>query len=99
MSIQELPIPPAVFTDSNARELVRVWAAGGKQHLSLASETWEDPACWGIMLVDLARHLTRAYEQLHGLAPDHVLARIRAGMEAEWEHDTDPDHLGGLLSE
>jgi hypothetical protein len=59
----ELPIPPAALTDDRARELVRVWASGGSQHVSLATGLWSDPAACGIMLVDLARHLARAYEQ------------------------------------
>jgi len=31
----ELTIPPAVATDPNATELVRVWAAYGEQHATL----------------------------------------------------------------
>src|SRR5262249_53202612 len=92
----ELPIPPIALADPKARELVRVWAASGKQHVALATGLWDDPAAWGITLVDLARHLARAYEQSTGLASDHVLARIREGMEAEWSVDTDPGRLGEL---
>jgi hypothetical protein len=99
MRVHELPVPPAVLDDANARELVRVWAASGKQHLSLATGLWDDPAAWGIMLVDLARHLARAYEQSQGLDKDAALARIRAGMNAEWSEDTDPNRLGGLHSD
>jgi hypothetical protein len=99
MRTHELPIPPAALHDANARELVRVWAASGKQHLSLAAGLWDDPATWGIMLVDLARHLARAYEQSQGLDRHETLARIRAGMDAEWSVDTDPIRLGGLHSD
>src|SRR5262245_43523237 len=98
MHIHELPIPPVALHDGNARELVRVWASAGKQHLSLATGLWEDPAAWGIMLVDLARHVARTYEQCAGLDRDETIARIRVGMEAEWSVDTDPDRLGDLLS-
>jgi hypothetical protein len=76
--------------------LVRVWAASGKQHLALATGLWDDPAVWGMMLVDLARHIARAYEQSKGLDGDEVLARIREGMDAEWSVDSDPGRLGGL---
>jgi hypothetical protein len=98
MRLNELPIPPAVLDDAKARELIRVWAASGKQHLSLATGLWDDPAAWGITLVDLARNLARAYEQSKGLDRQKALARIREGMEAEWSEDTDPDRLGGLHS-
>ncbi|MCI0638201.1 MAG: DUF5076 domain-containing protein [Gemmataceae bacterium] len=96
MHTHELPIPPAVEDDAKARELIRVWAASGRQHLSLATGLWKDPAAWGIMLVDLARHLARAYEQAQGIDENAALARIREGMNAEWSEDTDPDRLGGL---
>lgn len=54
MKPTELPVPGAVHADPKAIELLRVWAAGGKQHVTLATRVWEDPAAWGIMLVDLA---------------------------------------------
>jgi hypothetical protein len=96
MPAHELPIPPAVLADAKAQELVRVWAAAGKQHVALATGLWDDPAAWGIMLVDLAHHVARAYEQSRGLAVGAALARIREAMDAEWTEDTDPHRLGGL---
>lgn len=99
MHANELPVPAAAAYDTTARELIRVWAASGKQHLSLATGLWDDPATWGIMLVDLARHLARAYEQSNGVDQAQALDRIRAGMEAEWTEDTDPGRLGGLNEE
>jgi hypothetical protein len=99
MRFHELPIPPAALKDAKSRELVRVWAASGKQHVSLATGLWDDPATWGIMLVDVARHLARAYEQTRGMDRDKALARIREGMDAEWSEDTDTNRLGGVHSE
>lgn len=95
----ELPVPPAADIDPNARELCRVWAASGKQHLSIATGLWPDPAAWGILLVDLARHIARAYEQTDGLRQDDTLARIRSGIDAEWSHDTDTDRLGAVQTQ
>jgi hypothetical protein len=66
-----------------------VWAAGGHQHVTLATNLWEDPAAWGIMLVDLAKHVADAYEKTSGQPVAEVLARIRAGFDAEWETATD----------
>jgi hypothetical protein len=99
MRSRELPIPPGALGDAQARELVRVWAASGQQHLSLANGLWEDPAAWGIMLVDLARHIAHAYELSHGMDSDKTLARIREGFDAEWSADTDRDRIGGFHSE
>lgn len=91
----ELPIPAAAESDAKARELVRVWAAGGRQHVSLATGLWNDPAAWGIMLVDLARHVARVYEQTQELDPAETLNRIKSGFDAEWESATDKPQ-GGL---
>ncbi len=73
----ELPIPGPASNDMRARELVRVWAAEGAQHVSLATGLWEDPANWGIMLVDLAKHLARAYEQSVGTSYNVALQRLK----------------------
>jgi hypothetical protein len=95
MHPKQLPIPPIAQTDINARELLRVWAAGGKQHLTLATNLWKDPAAWGVMLVDLAKHIAAAYQQTSGEHQDSVLSRIREGFDAEWNHSTD-EPIGGI---
>ena len=92
----ELLVPPAVRKDPKAVELARVWAAGGAQHVSLATGVWEDPAAWGLMLVDLARHVARAYHQTQGLDPEDALRRIKQGFDAEWDHHTDQPS-GGVV--
>ena len=63
--------------DDESVELIRVWAAGGEQHVSLATEVWEDPAAWGLVLVDLAKHVAVTYQQTRGDAAENVLRRIR----------------------
>ena len=72
----ELIVPPGVQTDPRAIELVRVWAAHGQQHVTINVEAWKDPATWGIMLVDLARHVANHYAKNSGMDRDEVLARI-----------------------
>lgn len=86
---RELPIPGPAALDSGAIEILRVWAVGGKQHVSLAPGLWEDPASWGIMLVDLARHVARAYEQSRGTSRASTLQRLKEGFDAEWASPTD----------
>jgi hypothetical protein len=94
-NLKELVIPPAVMSDPRAVELARVWVAGGSQHVSIATSAWEDPAAWGLMLADLARHIARAYHEVEGRDPSAVLACIRSGFDAEWHHPTD-DPVGGV---
>lgn len=85
----ELLIPPIAAKDAAARELARIWAASGAQHISLAADLWADPAAWGIMLVDLARHVADAYAENSGFDRTKTLARIKAGFDAEWSETTD----------
>ena len=70
-------------------ELLRVWAAQGKQHVSLATNLWNEPASWGIMLVDLAKHVASAYEQTTKRDYAVALKRIKEGFDAEWGSATD----------
>ena len=89
MHKHELPVPAAAVDDANARELVRVWAASGSQHVAIATGLWKDPAAWGLALVDLARHVARAYAQTEGMEEGPALHRIREGFDAEWSSPTD----------
>jgi hypothetical protein len=84
----ELPIPPTAQSPGS-RELLRVWAASGKQHVSLATGLWKDPATWGIMIVDLMKHISSAYEQTDGLPADETFQRIISGIQAELTESTD----------
>ncbi len=97
-SIYELPIPPDVNSAGEAIELARIWAAAGKQHVSLATGLWNDPAMWGMMLVDLAKHVANGYHQIYGLDTEEALTRIKAGFDAEWGTPTDRPQ-GNLLAD
>jgi Domain of unknown function (DUF5076) len=79
----QLAIPQAAGTDAAAFELLRVWVANNQQHVSLRTSVWEDPAAWGIMLADLARHVAESYRQEEGRDVATTLERIKAGIDAE----------------
>ncbi len=85
----ELPIPDAVNESKHARELIRVWAAGGSQHISIAAELWKDPATWGIALVDLAKLVADSYHETTDIDRSTALASIKRGLDAEWNTPTD----------
>jgi hypothetical protein len=89
MEPEQLPVPPPALTDPKSRELARVWVAYESQHVSLATGLWEDPAAWGIMLVDLSKHIASAYQQTTGAPFSEVLDRIKQGLDAEWQTETD----------
>lgn len=92
----ELEIPSLAASDPEGLELARIWAADGKQVVSLRADAWDDPVAWGLMPVDLARHVALAYEQCGNRTRQDVLARIKEGFDAEWENPTD-EPIGEIL--
>jgi len=82
-----LPPPPAVDDAEQAIELARIWAVDGSQHVTINVHLWKDPAAWGMMLVDFARHVADAYSE-SGMTEEEALSRIKAGLDAEWTHRT-----------
>ncbi len=87
--MKELAIPPAAARDRAAVEVVRLWIAGGKQHVTLLIGAWNEPALWGIVLADLARHVANAFEQQSGADPERTVLRIRELFDAELDAPTD----------
>ncbi|MEX2217202.1 MAG: DUF5076 domain-containing protein [Phycisphaerales bacterium] len=85
---RELEMPWPIVNDPKAVEIARIWATpGGPQSFSLRPDASGDPAAWGLLLVDVARHVANALsEDDTGRAA--VLARIRSGFDAEWEGPT-----------
>lgn len=86
----ELPDPPAAAErGERAVEMVRIWIAEGNYHVVISPNLWKDAAAWGLMLVDLAKHVASVYEvQGHDRAA--VLERIHEAFEVEWRSPTDP---------
>jgi hypothetical protein len=86
---QELSIPEAAQKDPNSAELLRVWLAGGGQQISMRLGGWDDPAGWGLLLADLARHVANVYQQSKGFDQFKTLQRIKAALDAELTSPTD----------
>ena len=57
--------------DPKAVEVAQVWVALGNQHVSLRPDVWEDPAAWGIVLVDLAKHVANVHYEASGIGIRH----------------------------
>lgn len=83
-----LPVPEELESCSEALELARVLVADGSQVFIVSPHLWDDPGTWGLLLVDLARHVAHTYES-RGISAPIALSSIRAAMNAEWEHPTD----------
>ena len=85
----QLRVPEPARTDAKSFELLRVWIAHQDQHISLRVGVWKDPEAWGMMLADLARHISASFEQAEKRDPIEVLNRIKAGFDAEMTAPTD----------
>ncbi len=84
----ELPVPPTLDQAERGMEMARVWIVDGHQHVVLSPNLWPDPAAWGLMLVDIARHVATAYQLQKDQDRTEVLQRIREAFDAEWSHPT-----------
>lgn len=83
-------MPRPLVNEPKAFEMARVWAvAGGGQYVSLSTNVIADPASWGILLVNLAKHVANAYQQTKGIDADQTLTRLKAAFDAEWASPTD----------
>lgn len=85
--LETLLVPERVLQAEQKVEIARLWVADGRQVVVLSPSVWSDPACWGLMLVDLAHHVAAQYEPL-GHDRQKTLERIRAAFDAEWTHPT-----------
>ena len=84
-----LVVPEEAKADCNSFELLRIWIANNSQHVSLRVGVWKDPAAWGIMLSDLAKHIAHSYEQDCALDRVQTLQRIKAAFDVEMDSPTD----------
>jgi hypothetical protein len=58
---------------------------------------WDQPAAWGLVLADIARHLARAYEQTQGKGQSETLDAVIGLFAAELSNPTDTP-TGALVS-
>ena len=87
MALKELN-PPPLAQNPAAKEVLRVWAVADASQEYVLEPTWQDPAAWGLMLVDI-RHAARAYARNGQLTEQQVLDRILWGFKVEWSTPTD----------
>jgi hypothetical protein len=87
--MRTLIAPPAAANAESAVEVARVWVINQALQCSLDAGVWKDPAAWGIVLADMARHIANAHHEADGLSVSQTLQRIREGFEAEMDSPTD----------
>ncbi|MGD9109391.1 MAG: DUF5076 domain-containing protein [Phycisphaerales bacterium] len=85
----ELKVPPLAMKNPDAVEIIRVWIAKGKQEVCLKVGMWNDPAIWGCLLADVARHIANVYAHAQKVDFDEVLERILEGFNDELDKPVD----------
>lgn len=85
---RELLRPPATDEDPDSFEILRVWAADGEQHVTIAPALAGGAEDFGVMLAQLARHGARLYSQRDGHSFENAVALIRSGLDHEFENPT-----------
>lgn len=86
-----LEIPPGAKSDKQATELIRAWAAHGGLQCSLNINAWSGEQTtigWGILLSDIARHVSNALYESRQLDRTRTLAEIQRVFNSELESPT-----------
>ena len=72
--------PPPMVRDQDAQEIMRAAVLGQELHFSLM-RGFADPAAWGLVFVDAARHVARAFAHEKMCTEDEAVERIRIAFE------------------
>jgi hypothetical protein len=87
-----LDIPAGARTDKQASELIRAWAAHGGLQCSLNVDAWQGEQTtigWGILLSDIARHVSNALHERRGLDQAETLTKIQKVFNSELDSPTE----------
>jgi hypothetical protein len=85
---KEQPIPPDAIANENAVEVLRAFVVDGGLSISF-QRAFDDPQMWGMLLVDIARHVARAFAKENVCTEEEALERIHDMFEAELSNATD----------
>lgn len=87
--MKELSIPVPAARDPKSMEMLRVWVAEQGLHCSVRVGVYEgsgrvsEEKAWGIMLADIARHVSVALESRSGLDPAKTVESINQSLQEE----------------
>jgi hypothetical protein len=87
-ALNQLGVPPDA-QELGGDEILRAFIVDRGLSVSL-QRAFDEPSTWGILLVDLARHVARIFAKEEGLTEAEALAQIRTMFDAEWDRPTDP---------
>jgi hypothetical protein len=84
-----LKVPEFLASDARAEEVLSIWKSDGPQTVLVECDAWDDPAAWGLLLVDVARHVSKSFEQNKNIRKEDAFKRIMEGFNAELASPTD----------
>src|SRR5437764_15187346 len=85
---KQQPLPPDVVGREDATEVLRAFVVDGGLSIAFA-RAFEEPDMWGMLLVDIARHASRAYARERDYTEKEALARIIELFESEIARPSD----------
>ena len=78
--LHQLGVPPDA-EEAGGHEVLRAFVVDGGLSVSL-QRAFDDPATWGLLLADLARHAARIYAMETDASQEEALERMREAFEA-----------------
>ena len=87
-SDRDLPVPAVVIEAPNAREILRLWTSEAGERVTLRIDGLE-PAAWGLILVDIARHVAHAYARQGTLPVNDAFVQVVTMFVAEIQEPTE----------
>jgi hypothetical protein len=84
---EALHLPSAAF-EKGGVEVLRAAIIDEGLHVSL-KRAFDDPSTWGVLLADIARHVSRVYAKETGASEADVVVDIRRLFDAELDQPTD----------
>ncbi len=82
-----LAIPPTALQQGGV-EVLRAAIVNGGLHVSLR-RAFDDPEAWGMLLADIARHVSRVFSNETDVEENDAIERIRGVFEAELDLPTE----------
>lgn len=78
-----------IAREQGSFEILRVWGGTNLPQQYALNTTWDDPGAWGLLLMDIARHASKAYDSAGHITEQEALSRIKQIFDAEWGSPTD----------
>lgn len=89
--LKSFPIPDPVNADAEASAVVSAWIVKGGLHVA-AQRTFEKPEMWGMLLIDLAKHVSNIYAQQGVMTQPEAMTRILAVLSRHTGGQMDSGH-------